>query len=187
MAAVRRLRGTERRHPGDLSDAQYGAAVRPRRAAASCPRASWPTLADVAPASATEMLDELEAKELVARRRSERDRRVVLVSLTERGEALVAEHRRQFEPRWRAAFAEFSDDELRRRGRGARPDARAVRRARRGASRRAAYAPAERDRRGGRCPCGRRARRSAIRVVTGLGELDARRAAGSACGTPPRR
>jgi hypothetical protein len=46
------------------------------------------------------------------RSRSVRDRRVVLTSLTERGRTLVERRRADFEPRFRAAFAGFSDREL---------------------------------------------------------------------------
>jgi DNA-binding MarR family transcriptional regulator len=49
---------------------------------------------------------------LVDRVRSVLDKRVVLTSLTERGQALIAERKALFEPRWRAALAEFDADEL---------------------------------------------------------------------------
>ena len=68
--------------------------------------------ADLAPATVTQMLDSLEAAGLVERVRSQRDRRVVLISLTERGAASVAARRARFEPLWRAALAEFGEDEL---------------------------------------------------------------------------
>jgi DNA-binding MarR family transcriptional regulator len=69
-------------------------------------------LADVAPATATQMLDSLVSGGFVQRSRSERDRRIVLVSLTERGGKLVAERRARYERLWAAALAEFSDREL---------------------------------------------------------------------------
>ena len=69
--------------------------------------------ADVSPASATEMLDALARAGLVERIRSEKDRRVVLSSLTERGRELVEARRAKFEPRFAAALAPFSPDELR--------------------------------------------------------------------------
>ena len=59
------------------------------------------------------MLDGLVATRLVRRERSDRDRRVVLISLTDRGRTLIEERRARYEPRWRAALADFSDDELR--------------------------------------------------------------------------
>jgi DNA-binding MarR family transcriptional regulator len=58
------------------------------------------------------MLDHLATMGLVARVRSELDKRVVLTSLTGRGQALVAKRKALFEPRWTAALAEFDDHEL---------------------------------------------------------------------------
>ena len=112
MAAVRRLRAREPRGPEDLRDAQYSLLFG-LLGGGELPSSELAHLADVTPASATELLDALEAHGLVARRRSERDRRVVLVSLTERGLELVRERKAQFEPRWRRAFADFSADEMR--------------------------------------------------------------------------
>lgn len=109
--ALRRLRGRERRRPDELSDAKYSLLFGLREHE-SLPSSELAHLADLAPATVTEMLDDLAAHELVERTRSERDRRVVLVSLTARGNALVEERRARFEPRWRAALAEFSDAEL---------------------------------------------------------------------------
>jgi DNA-binding MarR family transcriptional regulator len=68
--------------------------------------------ADLAPPSVTQMLDHLAEVGLVARVRSELDKRVVLTSLTERGRAVITERRALFEPRWRAALADFDDHEL---------------------------------------------------------------------------
>lgn len=112
MGAVRRLRGRETRRGGGLSDAQYGLlfGLRDHQQLSSGELAC---LADLSPATTTEMLDGLAAAGLVARIRSEKDRRVVLTSLTERGNALLEERHAQFAPRWKAALAEFSGDELR--------------------------------------------------------------------------
>jgi DNA-binding MarR family transcriptional regulator len=113
LRAVRRLRGREtRRSPDELSDAQYGLlfGLRENEALATSDLAC---LADLSPATATGMLDSLEASGLVTRVRSERDRRVVLTSLTERGRALVDERHARFAPSWEAALADFSDDDLR--------------------------------------------------------------------------
>ena len=110
-AAVRRLRGRETRHPGSLSDAQYsllfGLCDGIARSSGELASA-----ADLSPAATTEMLEGLETSGLVERRRSERDRRVVLTSLTKRGLALVQERRARYEPRWREALSEFSEAEL---------------------------------------------------------------------------
>src|ERR1700760_1176899 len=89
MAAVRRLRGRETRRQGsELSDAQYGLLFSLRdHEALSSSELAFP--ADLSPATATEMLDGLVASGLVRRERSERDRRVVLISLTDHGHKLI--------------------------------------------------------------------------------------------------
>jgi DNA-binding MarR family transcriptional regulator len=112
LAAVRRLRGRETRIHGELSDAQYGLlfGLREHR---SLPTSELAYLADLSPATATGMLDGLAAAGLVVRERSLTDRRVVLTSLTDHGEALVQARHDRFAPRWAAALAGFSDDELR--------------------------------------------------------------------------
>jgi MarR family transcriptional regulator, organic hydroperoxide resistance regulator len=116
LAAVRRLRGRESRQQGGLSNAQYGLlfGLCEHDELSSSELAS---AADLSPATATEMLEGLAAAGLVTRKRSERDRRVVLISLTARGRTLVEERREDLQPRWRAALAEFSDAELRIAGR----------------------------------------------------------------------
>jgi len=111
MAAVRRLRGRDTHRPGELSYAQYsllfGLAERGELSASELAG-----LADVAPATATQMLDSLVSSGFVERSRSERDRRIVLVSLTERGGTLVAARRARYEQLWAQALAEFSAREL---------------------------------------------------------------------------
>jgi len=111
MAAVRRLRGRDTHRPGELSYAQcsllFGLAGRGELSASELA-----SRADVAPATATQMLDSLAAGGFVDRSRSERDRRLVLVSLTERGGALVAARRARYERLWARALAEFSAQEL---------------------------------------------------------------------------
>jgi DNA-binding MarR family transcriptional regulator len=112
MAAVRRLRGRQTQRPGSLSNAQYGLLFSLHGGRAMSAR----ELADAAaltPATTTQMLESLEAHGLVSRLRSDRDKRVVLTQLTDRGRQVVEEHRARVEPKWRAALAEFSDEELR--------------------------------------------------------------------------
>jgi DNA-binding MarR family transcriptional regulator len=113
MAAVRRLRGRETHRPGELSYAQYALLFGLSGCAGDTSARELARATDLSPATVTPMLDHLAAAGLVQRVRSERDKRVVFTSLTERGRALVAERRARFEPRWRAALAEFDDDELR--------------------------------------------------------------------------
>lgn len=110
-AALRRLRGREAHHPGELSYAQYGMLFGLADGEARSSR-DLALAADVSPATATEMLDALAAAGLVERTRSQEDRRIVLTSLTDRGKALVDERRAQYEPLWRAALDGFSEDEL---------------------------------------------------------------------------
>jgi DNA-binding MarR family transcriptional regulator len=112
LGAVRRMRGRENRAHGELSDAQYGLLFN-LVDHEPLPTSELATLANLSPATATGMLDGLEAAGLVSRTRSERDRRVVLTALTEHGRALVDARHAQFAPRFTAALAEFSDAELR--------------------------------------------------------------------------
>lgn len=110
-AALRRLKARQTPRPGELSHAQYGLLF------SLCdgePRSSrdLALAADVAPATAAEMLDSLADAGLVDRTRSTEDKRIVLTTLTERGRAVVAERRARYEPRFQAALEEFSEDEL---------------------------------------------------------------------------
>jgi MarR family transcriptional regulator, organic hydroperoxide resistance regulator len=111
MGAVRRLRGRETQQLDRLSYAQYsllfGLADE-----TELPASQLAAVADLAPATVTQMLDHLESDGLVARVRSKRDKRVVLVSLTERGRHEVEQRRARFEGRWREALGDFSDEEL---------------------------------------------------------------------------
>jgi DNA-binding MarR family transcriptional regulator len=111
MGAFRRLRGRETHNPHGLSDAQYSLLFGLRDHEA-LPSRDLACLADLSPATATEMLEGLAAAGLVRRVRSEKDRRVVLTSLTEHGHALLEERHAQYAPRWNAAMAAFSDEEL---------------------------------------------------------------------------
>jgi DNA-binding MarR family transcriptional regulator len=111
QAAVRRMRGRETHHPGELSYAQYGLLFALSDGGARSSR-ELALAADVSPATAAEMLDSLAASGLVERIRSQNDKRIVLTSLTERGAAVIEARRAQYEPRWRAALAGFTQDEL---------------------------------------------------------------------------
>ncbi len=111
MAALRRMRSREPRVEGELRDAQYSLlfCLRERD---QLPTHELALAADLSAASATELLDGLEAAGLVRRTRSVSDRRVVLTGLTDRGRTLVEAHRASVEPRFRAALADFSDEQL---------------------------------------------------------------------------
>lgn len=110
MVAVRKLRGRETTRSGQISHAQYGVLF--GLAGCECSARELAEHTDLTPATVTQMLEHLEAAGLVKRTRSEEDRRVVLSALTEHGAALVAERKAEIEPRWQAALAGFSDDEL---------------------------------------------------------------------------
>jgi DNA-binding MarR family transcriptional regulator len=111
MAAIRRLRGRDTHRPCELSFAQYhllfGLAERDELSAGELA-----VVADLSPATVTQMLDSLAEMGLVERTRSERDRRVVTCTLTTHGRELITERRAHFEQRWHAALAEFSTQEL---------------------------------------------------------------------------
>lgn len=111
IGSLRRLRGRETREPGRLSYAQYGLlfglADQPELSASrlAC-------IADLAPGTVTEMLDHLEDGGLVQRTRSARDKRVVLVTLTDQGRERVERRRTELEGGWQGALAGFTDGEL---------------------------------------------------------------------------
>ena len=111
MAAVRRLRGRDTHRPGELSYAQYcllfGLADRGELSASELAG-----LAEVSPATATQMLDNLATAGFVDRSRSDRDRRLVLVTLTARGGELVASKHARYEQMWTKALADFSPADL---------------------------------------------------------------------------
>ena len=111
LAAVRRLRGRETHHPEELSYAQFGLLFGLCDGGAKSSR-ELAFAADISPATAAEMLDALAASGLVERSRSEDDKRIVLTSLTERGRKVIEARRGRYEPRWRAALEQFSDEEL---------------------------------------------------------------------------
>ena len=111
MAAVRRLRGREAQRLGKLSYAQYSLLVS-LAAEPELSASQLAAIADLSPATVTQMLDHLESDGLATRVRSQRDKRVVLVALTRSGRRLVEERRARFEPRWQAALTEFGDEEL---------------------------------------------------------------------------
>ncbi len=110
-AAIARLKGRETHRPGELSYAQLGLLFRLAEAG-PLPAGELAGLADLSPATTTQLLDGLARAGIVERTRSETDKRVVSSALTERGRELVEERRAVMEARWRAALEEFSDEQL---------------------------------------------------------------------------
>lgn len=111
LGAERRLRSRDPQRPGALSYAQVRALVM-LDDAEEVTAGQLARAADLTPASVTAMLDHLEEKEMVQRRRSEQDRRNVVVSLTPAGRAILAEKRARWRGCWEAAVEEFSDADL---------------------------------------------------------------------------
>jgi DNA-binding MarR family transcriptional regulator len=111
MGAERRLRGRSAHKAGDFSAMEIRAlfllAKEPETTAGYLAKH-----ADVSPATMTAMLDHLEKDGMVARRRSETDRRQVIVSLTESGRELLAAKRAFWEQAWLEMLSHHSDDEL---------------------------------------------------------------------------
>jgi DNA-binding MarR family transcriptional regulator len=111
MGAERRLRGRSAHKAGDFSAMEIRALFQlasERETTAGC----LARQADVSPATMTAMLDHMEKDGMVARRRSETDRRQVIVSLTDHGRELMAAKRTFWEHTWREVLDHHSDDEL---------------------------------------------------------------------------
>jgi DNA-binding MarR family transcriptional regulator len=111
LAAVSRLKGRETHRPGELSYAQLGLLFRLAESG-PLPAGELAGLADLSAPTTTQMLEGLARAGVVERIRSDADKRVVLSSLTERGRELVESRQALMDTRWRAALAEFSDDQL---------------------------------------------------------------------------
>jgi DNA-binding MarR family transcriptional regulator len=111
LGSVRRLKGRDTHRPGEPSFAQFHllAALAERGDLSTSDLAA---AADLSPATVTQMLDALEAMELVQRLRSTSDRRVVTCSLTDRGRQLITEKRARWEGYFRKRLSEFSAEEL---------------------------------------------------------------------------
>jgi DNA-binding MarR family transcriptional regulator len=112
LGAERRLRGRDQRHrDGGLTSAQLRALMVLRDGERTAGQIAEASLSN--PASITAMLDHLEASGVVTRRRSERDRRVSLIALTDEGRRIVEDKRARAQQLWQDRFAAVSDRELR--------------------------------------------------------------------------
>jgi DNA-binding MarR family transcriptional regulator len=112
IAAVRRLRGRDTQHPEEIAHAQY-ALLFELAQRGEMPAGELAAAADLTPATVSGMLDHLAEAGLVARARSERDRRIVVCRLTPAGVERVAARHARLVPLWNAALAEFDVEELR--------------------------------------------------------------------------
>jgi DNA-binding MarR family transcriptional regulator len=68
--------------------------------------------ADLNPASVTAMLDQLELNGIVTRRRSTHDRRVCMVSLTEKGRTVVGDERLRWHTLWEEHLKDLTEEQL---------------------------------------------------------------------------
>jgi DNA-binding MarR family transcriptional regulator len=111
LGADRRLRGRDLRQGNALTHAHFRALFtltdQPELTAGALARA-----AELNPASVTAMVDQLESRGLVARRRDDQDRRVCWISLTPDGHRQVNELRRTWHAKLRHGFADISDQDI---------------------------------------------------------------------------
>jgi MarR family transcriptional regulator, organic hydroperoxide resistance regulator len=111
FGAERRLRGREQQQPRDLTQSQLRALVVLERSV-EVTAGELAKSADLNPASVTAMLDQLEASDIVRRRRGAQDRRMCMVSLTDKGRAIVEEKRALWHSLWEDHLGELSQQEL---------------------------------------------------------------------------
>jgi DNA-binding MarR family transcriptional regulator len=112
MGSERRLRGRDQHRDEKLSFAQMRALFRLGDSDEEMTAGKLAKAADLNPASVTGMLDQLEREGIVERRRSEVDRRCVVVRLTDHGRELLVEKRTYWRERWQRRLEHFSDEEL---------------------------------------------------------------------------
>jgi MarR family transcriptional regulator, organic hydroperoxide resistance regulator len=110
FGAERRLRGRDQQQAG-ITNAQFRA-VRLLDEVYEATAGELARTADLNPASVTAMLDQLELAGIVERRRSTRDRRVCMVSLTDDGRTMLHEKRDRSKQLWMERFADVPEDEL---------------------------------------------------------------------------
>jgi len=111
FAAERRLRGREKRKPGELTLTQT-IALLPIYRGDEATAGELANAGGLNPASVTAMLDQLEKSGIVERKRSKTDRRVVLVRLTEKGRASQDAMREQWDERWSSEMTDVPDEDL---------------------------------------------------------------------------
>jgi DNA-binding MarR family transcriptional regulator len=111
FAAQRRLRGRDSRIEGGVSFAHFQLlSVLAEKGEMSARQLS--AEAGLTPASVTQMLDALAATGIVARKRSESDRRVVTSALTDEGRRRVERKHEELTAKWRAALEGLGPEEI---------------------------------------------------------------------------
>jgi DNA-binding MarR family transcriptional regulator len=111
FGAERRLRGREQQESREITTSQLRALIVLDHAD-EVTAGDLAKSADLNPASVTSMLDQLESRGVIERKRGLKDRRVCLVSLTATGRAIVDERRGYWHALWEERFGDFSEEEL---------------------------------------------------------------------------
>jgi DNA-binding MarR family transcriptional regulator len=112
MGAERRLRARDQKcAKGDLTQGQIRALFTIDKSGEAT-AGELAKAAELSPASVSSMLDHLERDGIVSRHRSESDRRVVVVTLTDSGRALLDDKREAWRARGAQALAGVSDEHL---------------------------------------------------------------------------
>jgi len=111
LGSERRLRGREQRTAGGtLTNSQLWALSVLRDGEKTAGEIAESTLNN--PATTTAMLDVLEERGVLERRRSTEDRRVCLVSLTPEGRTIVEEKRARSQALWREGLKDASSSDI---------------------------------------------------------------------------
>jgi DNA-binding MarR family transcriptional regulator len=109
--AVRRARGARARDPDSgLTLSQYGL-LEPLADRADARVSELAEQAGIAPSTASRMLDALERRGIVVRRRSSQDRREVTVALTHKGERVLSSEHAWLRARQRDFYGTLPADE----------------------------------------------------------------------------
>jgi DNA-binding MarR family transcriptional regulator len=111
FGAERRLRGREQ-GSSDLTHSQLRALMALHHADAVT-AGHLAKRADLNPASVTALLDTLQDKGIIERHRTEEDRRVCMVSLTDHGRAIVDERRARWQALWADHLGPVPEEDLR--------------------------------------------------------------------------
>jgi DNA-binding MarR family transcriptional regulator len=111
FGAERRLRGRDQQRSRELTNSQLRALFVLGKSI-EVTAGELAKSADLNPASVTAMLDQLEANGIVARRRAAHDRRICMISLTNKGRSIVDSERLRWQALWEASLGDLSEAEL---------------------------------------------------------------------------
>ncbi len=109
--AQRRLRGRDAMQPGRLTAPQVNL-LGPLLEHGAMSSGQLAEAAGLTPATATHMLDQLAVAGVVERVRHEDDKRVVITSLTDQGEAMLTSRVSEMKEAWASALERFDSDQL---------------------------------------------------------------------------